>query len=234
MKLEVVASSSDGNFYIVTGQNGYRILIECGIPFPAIQKALNYDLTRIDGCLITHEHGDHACSSGKLMAAGVNAYGSNGTGAAIGAAGERRWHTLKAGAIKRFDSGMAVYPFPVEHDAAEPFGYIIRDVDGEHLFFATDTATIKQNFPIAFDLIAVECSYEKDRLARLVADGTVNETHARRLIESHMEKETLFEWLDTVDLSQCRHIYIIHAGSTTGINSTKEIEERYFIPTTQI
>ena len=229
MKFEQIASGSDGNFYIITLHSGYRLLIECGIFFSRIQKALNYDLSRIHGCLLTHGHLDHSLSTMKMMAAGIDLYGSEGTGAALHALRHRRWHTAEAGRVIRFGSDTAVLPFDVEHDAPEPLGYIIRD-DGEHLLFFTDTAVVRQRFPIAFNLIAAECSYQKDRLAEQVESGAINETHARRLIQSHMEADTLLYYLENkCDLSKCRELHLLHMGETTRDNAPAIFGERLFL-----
>lgn len=55
MKLKVIGSSSKGNAYILETETGILIL-DAGVPFREIQKALDFDLERIKGCLITHEH----------------------------------------------------------------------------------------------------------------------------------------------------------------------------------
>ena len=55
MKIKVLASSSSGNSYLLSsGDQG--LLLDAGIPFRNIQKALNFKATELMGCLITHEH----------------------------------------------------------------------------------------------------------------------------------------------------------------------------------
>lgn len=56
MKLITHASSSKGNLYEVTANNGERLLIDPGLQWKQIQKALDYDLSNIVGACITHEH----------------------------------------------------------------------------------------------------------------------------------------------------------------------------------
>lgn len=61
MKIKVISSGSKGNSTFVES-NGTRLLIDVGIPFSRIQKALediNEDVYKIDGILISHEHSDH-------------------------------------------------------------------------------------------------------------------------------------------------------------------------------
>lgn len=57
MDLKILGSSSKGNCYIF--DNGEEALVvECGIPFKRVQQAMNFDLSRIVGVAISHEHGD--------------------------------------------------------------------------------------------------------------------------------------------------------------------------------
>ena len=53
--IKVIGSGSSGNCYLAN-INGTQILLECGLPFKAIQKALNFKLSLIEACLVTHEH----------------------------------------------------------------------------------------------------------------------------------------------------------------------------------
>ena len=54
--LKVLNSGSSGNGYLLT--NGKETLIlECGVKFAECKKALNFDISSIVGCTISHEHG---------------------------------------------------------------------------------------------------------------------------------------------------------------------------------
>lgn len=49
--IKIIASGSSGNCYLLD-----RIIIECGIPFKKLQKAVNYELKGVEWCLVTHGH----------------------------------------------------------------------------------------------------------------------------------------------------------------------------------
>ena len=76
MKIEVIASGSSGNCYKVSNEDT-TLLIECGIPYKKIQKALNFKTTDIDGVLVSHEHGDHSKACKDLIKSGVDLYMTN-------------------------------------------------------------------------------------------------------------------------------------------------------------
>ena len=59
MELKVLGSSSSGNCYIL--DNGSEaLIIEAGIRFMEVKKALDFNISKVVGCLITHWHNDHA------------------------------------------------------------------------------------------------------------------------------------------------------------------------------
>jgi len=55
MKLEVLGSSSLGNCYILSDDNE-ALLIECGVSFNEVKKALNFNVKKIVGCVVSHSH----------------------------------------------------------------------------------------------------------------------------------------------------------------------------------
>lgn len=56
MQIEVLGTGSSGNCYVVKIGSA-TLMLECGLSYKAIQRKLNYKLTReVDACLITHEH----------------------------------------------------------------------------------------------------------------------------------------------------------------------------------
>lgn len=56
MRLTVLSTGSSGNGYLLETDNEILIL-ECGVPFREVKKALNFDLSKIVGCFISHSHG---------------------------------------------------------------------------------------------------------------------------------------------------------------------------------
>lgn len=58
MILQVLGSSSKGNCYLLEYKNKVLIL-DAGVSFKEVQKALNFNIENVIGVLITHEHMDH-------------------------------------------------------------------------------------------------------------------------------------------------------------------------------
>lgn len=197
-----LASSSHGNAYIVD-DGASRILIECGVPYKKLQKLAGFHLSGVRGCLLSHEHGDHARCYMELIKNGVPVYASCGTAEAL----ECDLITVVEDRVPFSVGSFDVLPFPTFHDAAEPLGYLIRSrTDGEKLMFATDTVNLGYEFP-RLSLVALECNYDEDILARAthIPPKTVH-----RIRNSHMGLGRVCAYLRRLDLSRCRRVYLLH------------------------
>jgi glyoxylase-like metal-dependent hydrolase (beta-lactamase superfamily II) len=56
MKLKCLGSSSAGNCYLLTSNNGETLILDCGIPIKEIKKGLNWNIRGITGVIISHTH----------------------------------------------------------------------------------------------------------------------------------------------------------------------------------
>src|SRR5437879_13912786 len=87
--------------------------------------------SEIDGILVTHEHGDHACGVFDFAAAhGATVYLTHGTLGALGAEG-KVVEGVRISIISSKDvfsvNCMEVRPFTVPHDAREPVQFVLSD-----------------------------------------------------------------------------------------------------------
>jgi Metal-dependent hydrolases of the beta-lactamase superfamily I len=223
MDIKVIASGSKGNAYRIR-DGTTSLLLECGIPIKLIHKALDYHLTDIDGCLISHEHGDHSRAAQDVLKSGIDIYTSEGTAAALGLAGH---HVKIMKAKQQFKIGdLIILPFDTEHDAAEPLGFLITDQSGDKLLFATDTYYIKYKFQ-RLTHIMLECNYSVDILNQNIEAGRVPGVLKNRLLKSHFSLEHVKEFLQANDLSAVKEIWLLHLSdnNSDAERFKREIEE---------
>lgn len=218
-------SSSKANLYEVVAGNDRRLLLECGVSWAKLEKALSYDLTNIDGCLVTHEHKDHCKAVKEVMKAGIDVYASEGTFKALGISDERR--AVSVDTWFNIGDTFTVLCFPINHDAEAPLGYIVSEHGtDEYLLFCPDSSHIKQRFPFKFTIIAIECSYDKEILNKRVKDDNIHVEVAKRIVQSHASKETTLNYLQKYcDLSRCREIHLLHCSAE---NLDKEATKKEF------
>ena len=207
MKFEALASSSAGNAYIVSDQDT-RILLECGVSHKKLLKLSGFALSEFQACLVSHEHKDHAKSALDLIGRGMAVYMSQGTAEAL----ETESATLIEH-MEQFNVGsLDIVPFDTFHDAAEPLGFLIKSrIDGDVLAFATDTVNLRYKFP-GLNILAIEANYDKHILERC---ERMPEKVRHRITNSHMEIDTLCDYLRSLDLSACREINLLHLSDAT-------------------
>lgn len=202
MRFVPLASSSHGNAYLL--EDGKTcLLIECGVTYKKLQKLTGFGTAGIVGCLISHEHKDHAYCYEQLLKNGVPVYASEGTAQELGCDLIEVLEDRKQVTIGTFD----ILPFPTFHDAAEPMGFLIRSqVDGDQLVFATDTVNLGYRFP-GVNIVAVECNYDEDILAKA---EKMPEKVRHRISNAHMSVKRVCVWLSGMDMSSVREVYLMH------------------------
>ena len=74
MKLKIIGTGSSGNCYLFKPSKGKSLIIDCGINFKEVKKAVDFDINSIGGCLQTHSHGDHSKFTIDFLNAGIDVY----------------------------------------------------------------------------------------------------------------------------------------------------------------
>jgi len=228
LNLEVLGSSSEANCYIIRTKEE-TLILECGMNYKFIKQALKFDLSKVKGCIITHEHKDHSRAAADLMKSGIDLYSSEGTFKALDISGHRV-HALMTKTsynIGRF----SILPFDTEHDAAEPYGYLIYHPTFGKLLFATDTFYIKYKFN-GLNYIMVECNYSKEILDENISAGRLHPALRKRLLKSHFSLENVKIFLQANDLSKVESIMLMHLsnGNSHAENFKNEIERLTGVP----
>ena len=212
MRFEAMASSSHGNAYMVSDRETH-LLLECGISHKKLQKLSGFRLSEFAGCLISHEHKDHSQCARDLIKDGMTVYMSEGTATALGLSDTELEAVEAMESGKQFSIGsIDIVPFTTFHDAAEPLGFLLKSrEDGDILAFATDTVNLRYRFP-GLNILAIEANYDKAILERC---ERLPEKVRKRIGNAHMEIDTLCDYLRSLDLSQCREIYLLHLSDAT-------------------
>lgn len=212
MRFEPLKSSSKGNVYIISDDHT-SILLECGVSYKELQTMTDFQLSKFDGCIISHEHGDHSKAAKQLIQSGMDVYMSYGTAEALELPDAVFEMAKEMIAGQQFSIGtIDVMPFGTFHDAKEPLGFLMQSrIDNDIFAFATDTVNIPYNFPNV-NLLALEANFEQERLD-LCQKLPENKRH--RISNTHMEINMLCRCLQRMDLSKCRELYLLHLSDAT-------------------
>ena len=222
MDIKVLASSSRANAYRIS-DGKTALLLEAGLSYKELQRALGFKTTELTAVLITHEHKDHSRAVADLAKAGIDCYMSAGTKEALGLSGHRI-HELWPRVQTQIGT-WTVLPFETQHDAAEPLGYLLASGQ-EKLLFATDTYYLRYKFN-ELTHIMVECNYAADILEENVEAERIPAALKQRLLQSHFSLDNVKEFLRANDLSKVEEIHLLHLsdGNSDEARFKREIQE---------
>ncbi len=204
MQLHIINSNSEGNCYLFTDNENNTLIVECGVKFEKIKQAMNFDFSKVVGCLVTHEHGDHCKGVRDAVKFGLNIYATPGTIKGF------KFESYRLHSIKKnlkFNVGpFDVIAFDVHHDTFEPCGFLIRHEEMGTTLFLTDTIYCDYKFP-GLTNILIEANYSQDIIDEKLRE---NRFLRNRVIQSHMSVETAIKTLKANDLSKVNNIVLIH------------------------
>lgn len=216
MKLKVLGSSSKGNCYILENDSE-ALILEAGVKFSEVKHALNYNIKKVVGCLITHEHKDHAGKINEVLNATIPVYASAGTIQNTKIEGYRLPLVCEAGNLLTL-GGFQIIPFATMHDCAEPLGFYIDHPETGRVLFATDTYYIPNTFA-GLSNILIEANYRRDILDKQIENGKVSLARRNRTIRSHMSYENCLKMLLANDISKVNNIVLIHLSDSNSCAS---------------
>jgi phosphoribosyl 1,2-cyclic phosphodiesterase len=216
MKLTVIGSRSDGNSYALYNAQE-ALLLEAGLPFKKVLDAIDYRLNTVAGCLVSHEHDDHAKCINEYLRNRVPVYASQGTVHGLMErfvkpdAGEPQAVPYTAdGAFMPFTlGGFTVLPFHTIHSTNEPTGFYIYHEEIGSMLFATDTCYLPQRFA-SLSNIMIEANYDRATLDNRYWNGDVTQRRYKHTLHGHMCIDTTIEALQANDLSRVNNIILIH------------------------
>ncbi|MDR3246060.1 MAG: MBL fold metallo-hydrolase, partial [Prevotellaceae bacterium] len=224
MKLTILGSSSSGNCYLLHNENE-ALVVECGVKFMEVKKALNFDISIISGCIVSHEHGDHARYINEYLDAQIPVWTTAGTLENIVLKSAKATLIIEY-KIEFTVGNFRILPFDVMHDCAEPAGFLIRHKECGTVLFATDTYYLRHKFK-GLNNILIECNYSEDILFANINSGKLPAMVAERALQSHMSYDTCRKTLLANDLTKVNNIVLIHlsAGNSNEIEFMQGIQE---------
>ena len=217
MLCHVISTGSKANTYILT-VGADSLVLDAGVSIKAAADRFA-KAGKLWACLVTHEHADHARAWKDYAMRGIPVVMSEGTFRQI--ADDLLVIPLviaKARELLTFGPWQ-VLPFETQHDAAEPFGYLIRYLPtGETILYATDTYYIRYRFP-GVHYWMIECNYCDELL-----EEETNRVLRKRLNQSHMSLSRLCDCLTSNDLKLAREILLVHLSDQRS-NEVEMIEK---------
>lgn len=209
MVVKTINSGSKGNGYaLISGED--VLLLECGVPAKDMLKTIDYQTSKVSGCMVSHVHKDHVGYIKQYMQYGIKIYTSDEVETDIETVmGEK---TVGLQRMRRYQIGsFSVIPFRVPHGETECDGWLIDSPDGRILFI-TDAEYCPYDFSkmnINYGLI--ECNYSEDYLS---AEDSSSKNH--HVLTGHLELQTCKRLIQIINSNSLRSIGLIHISAGNG------------------
>lgn len=223
MKLKIIGTGSKGNAYILGNENE-ALLIEAGVNIKEIKQALDFEYSKVVGCIVTHRHGDHAKSINEVMKLGFETYASNDVFKHSGFSLVSKIGN-EISPKQSFQVGnFKILPFDVKHDVP-CLGFLIEHKDCGKVLFLTDTYYCKYTFP-GLNNIIIEANYSKAIIDQKYGPDSDKEFLRNRILQSHFSLENCIDMLKSNDLSAVNNIVLIHLSDSN--SNEKQFKEEVF------
>lgn len=214
MKLKVIGSSSKGNGYALIAENEI-LLLECGCPFKEVKKAIDWQILKIKGCLVSHGHQDHLKYVRSFLTAGIPVYTNEETKQAIELIAGSQFYSMTEFKVVQI-GGFKVIPFYVPHNETPNFGYLIEHDEMGRLLFVTDYEYIPYNFQKQkIQHFLIEANYQE----QFIDKDLPNYEHK---LLGHASLETCIGAIKANDTPNLRNVVMCHLGGGSSL-------EEYFI-----
>lgn len=199
----VNTGSQNGNCYIL-GNDAEALILDAGVRYKDVLKALDYNISKVTGLLLTHEHGDHTKSLKEFVRSGIPVYGCDELQDTLEVIhGEKitGWIEKRPHRVGKF----WITPFYLPHDNTPNFGFLIDFPDGAgRLLYATDFEYLPYTFKsLKINYFLLECNHQADLVDR-------SEAKYEHSLRGHSELETVKEIIRVNKTSDMRNVILCH------------------------
>lgn len=221
MKFRCLGSGSSGNCYLLEGEREC-LVIEAGIKFSEVKKAIDFEVSKIVGVIVSHSHKDHFGYVKDYLKAGIPIKASQKTWGSLDFEVKISDKIIRCGYWYQF-GGFNVTAFDCVHDV-ECYGFIIRHEKIGTMLFATDTEYIKYNFKsLNINHIMIECNYSQKIIDERVGSGDTVKGLRDRILQSHMEFETCKSFIQANYTPSLYNVCLLHLSD--GNSNESEFKE---------
>jgi len=210
MFLDVISSGSEANGYVLQNEHE-ALIIECGCKLMEVKKVLGFNVLKVAGCIISHEHNDHSHYVKEYIETGFPTYSAQETYEAIKA--KLAVSTLPIPPMKNVKIGnFIVTPFNVPHDTnIECYGYMIQHKEIGKLLFMTDLKYCLYSFKkLSVNHIIVEANYCMDYVDKELP----NYEH---ILKGHMNIDTTCKMLEENKSSLLENVILCHLSNSNAV-----------------
>jgi len=195
MLLRVIGSGSTGNCYILDNGNE-ALLLDLGCKPDEVKKALDFNISKVVGAVVSHGHTDHAKYIKGFEKMGIEVFCP--------------WKSDKP-KRKKYLGNFTIKIFDLVHSVTN-YGFLIEHNDLGRMLYITDTEYVKYRFH-NINTFLIEANYKDDYVEH-------TEGNYEHVMRGHMNIETTSAFLNVNRDISTKYIILCHLSATHG-NATE-------------
>lgn len=215
MEFRCAGTGSKGNSYALIADNGEALLIECGVKWSETMKMIDYQTSKVIGCIASHAHLDHLRSYKDCLHYGIPIYTNDETAEHFEIISGEKMIGLPERIPKRIGS-WTVIPFYLPHTTRDKetgalipcpnFGYLVKNGD-ETFLYATDYEYMPYTFKSQkINYMLLECNHMDDSLER-------DSAKYEHVLKGHSSVSTVRDIILANKTPDLRNVILCHLSS---------------------
>lgn len=198
MFVRCIGTGSSGNCYALYDNDGKILLLDLGLARKQILRGIGFDVSNVVGCVVSHEHGDHAKSVKDFENMGIPIF------APYRSLEPMSFKDCSKFKVQAFDltdkNGKFMH---TNNDGSECpcYGFLIEHEDMGKMLYITDTELVKWRFS-GINHILISCNYQK----KYISDSAKR----NHVLRGHMELETVKDFIKANKSSDLRTVILCH------------------------
>lgn len=237
MIFKCAGTGSKGNSYALISDSGEILLIECGVQWNKILKMIDYQTSKVVGCIGSHIHSDHLLSYKDCLRYEIQVCTNDETADHFEViSGEKM-----IGLPEKIPFQLGEYriiPFYVPHDGTPNFAYIILHPEAGNILYSTDMSRIAQvNEEYCLKMVGnkpVDWSFKSLRLNHMIIESNydfndfadMDEFKRSHVGFGHHSLQACKRFIEANKTPDLRTITLIHlSGDSDPETMQKEIQE---------
>lgn len=196
MILKTIATGSSGNAYALINDNDEILLLDLGVSAKEIKKAIDFKISDVVGCIVSHEHLDHSRSADDFLFMGIPVF--------------KPYESLSTNQLiqDEFYGEFRITAFPLPHNGVKNYGFVIM-ADGQRILYMTDFEYCKYIFRAnPMNHIIIECNYQ----TQLINKDLPNYEHK---IKGHCSLDTCKKFIEANRTEHLKTVILCHLGGDT-------------------
>lgn len=198
--IKIVSTGSIGNVLILYDSRGKYILLDVGLPYKEILKAVGFNLSNCVSVHCSHGHNDHVKALSHFIDSGIPCYANKDV------CDHYKGCQLLDRMVKV--DGFKVQTFELVHNAPNN-AFIVDTIDQIRVLYCTDTQYIPKRVK-GVNVAVIECNFDDEVIVDNLCEGVEN----RSQFENHHSLDRCIQYLKSIYSPDLTQVVLWHPSST--------------------